>query len=187
MTKKEIQSLNRERIKLSDQHRGIKDMRRLPDVIILVDGNHELTAMEEALKLEIPIIAIVDTNTDPRPISYPIPANDDSIRTIQLIISAFADIIIESRAGISETDEEIVEEKDKLEKSKLVERTPVKHGEKVESGVQDTPKGKKQTKQAVKYIEPVKETDKEKMKSAKPSKSAKTPKLSETNNTKKED
>jgi len=94
LTKKEIQMLNRERIKLADQHRGIKDMKRLPDTIIVVDANFEMTAVKEAKLLEIPVIAIVDTNTDPNSVDYPIPANDDSIRTIQLIISAIADEII---------------------------------------------------------------------------------------------
>ena len=94
-TKKEIQMLNRERIKLSDQHRGIKDMRRLPDAVIIVDASLETTAVKEASVLGIPIIAIVDSNTDPTPIQYPIPANDDSIRTIQLIMNVIADAIME--------------------------------------------------------------------------------------------
>ena len=97
-TKKEIQMLNRERIKLSDQHRGIKDMRRLPDAIIIVDASLETTAVKEASVLGIPIIAIVDSNTDPTPIQYPIPANDDSIRTIQLIMNVIADAIMEVSA-----------------------------------------------------------------------------------------
>jgi len=94
LTKKEIQMLNRERIKLADQHRGIKDMKRLPDVIIVVDAHHEITAVKEARLLEIPVIGIVDTNTSPHSVDYPIPANDDSIRTIQLIISAITDEIL---------------------------------------------------------------------------------------------
>lgn len=95
-TKKEIQMLNREHIKLSDQHRGIKDMRRLPDAVIIVDAYLESTAVKEANRLGIPIIAIVDSNTDPTQIKYPIPANDDSIRTIQLIMSVIADTILDS-------------------------------------------------------------------------------------------
>ena len=95
-TKKEVQMLNRERIKLSDQHRGIKDMRRLPDAVIIVDTKLESTAVAEADRLGIPIIAIVDSNTDPTLIDYPIPANDDSIRTIQLIMAALADTILDS-------------------------------------------------------------------------------------------
>ena len=97
-TKKEVQMLNRERIKLSDQHRGIKDMRRLPDAVIIVDTKLESTAVAESRRLGIPIIAIVDSNTDPTLVDYPIPANDDSIRTIQLIMAALSDTIIESSA-----------------------------------------------------------------------------------------
>jgi small subunit ribosomal protein S2 len=97
LTKKEIQQLNRERIKLSDQHRGIKDMMRLPDVLVVVDAHYEETAIREANRLEIPVIAIVDTNTDPTTIDYPIPANDDSIRTIQLIVAALTDAILTAR------------------------------------------------------------------------------------------
>ena len=105
-TKKEVQMLNRERIKLSDQHRGIKDMRRLPDAVIIVDAKLESTAIAEAGRLGIPIIAIVDSNTDPTLIDYPIPANDDSIRTIQLIISALADTIMNSAKKTKKTDNE---------------------------------------------------------------------------------
>ena len=102
LTKKEVQKLNRERVKLADQHRGIKDMRRVPDVVIIVDANYESTAVQEALRLEIPVIALVDTNTDPTIVSHAIPANDDSIRTIQLIISALADTILS--AQVKEVD-----------------------------------------------------------------------------------
>jgi small subunit ribosomal protein S2 len=89
--------LNRERIKLSDQHRGIKDMRRLPDGVIIVDAKLESTAVNEASRLGIPIIALIDSNTDPSNIDFPIPANDDSIRTIQLIMTTIADTILDSR------------------------------------------------------------------------------------------
>ena len=94
LTKKEILQLNREKIKLSDQHRGIKDMKKLPNAIVIVDGKTESIAIQEAKKLEIPIICIVDSNTDPSLCDYPIPANDDSIRTIQLIVNEIANIII---------------------------------------------------------------------------------------------
>ena len=107
LTKKEIQMLNRERIKLSDQHRGIKDMRRLPEAVVVVDANHEATVIKETNRLEIPVVAIVDSNTDPRPVDYPIPANDDSIRTIKLIISAIADGIIAARDGSDSPEESI--------------------------------------------------------------------------------
>ncbi len=100
LTKKEILKMERERIRLADQHRGIKDMKRLPDAIFVVDIKHEATAVSEARRLEIPIIAIVDSNTDPKQVDYPIPANDDSLRAIQLITGAVADAIIEARGGV---------------------------------------------------------------------------------------
>ena len=65
MTKKETQMLNRERVKLSDQHRGIKDMRKPPDAVVIVDGQYEATAIKEATSMNIPIIALIDSNTDP--------------------------------------------------------------------------------------------------------------------------
>ena len=107
MTKKETQMLNREKVKLADQHRGIKDMRRLPDALVIVDAQYEDTAIREASRLEIPVIAIVDTNTNPNKVDYPIPANDDSMRTIQLIISAIADTIVEARGGSSNEEKEL--------------------------------------------------------------------------------
>ena len=97
MTKKETQMLNREKVKLADQHRGIKDMRRLPDALVIVVAQYEDTAIKEAKRLDIPVIAIVDSNTDPNKVDHAIPANDDSMRTIQLIISAIADSIIETK------------------------------------------------------------------------------------------
>ena len=80
-------------------------MRRLPDVVVIVDANHEMTVIKEANRLEIPVVAIVDSNTDPRPVDYPIPANDDSIRAIQLIISAIADGIIAAKESLNAVDE----------------------------------------------------------------------------------
>ena len=97
LTKKETQMLNRERVKLSDQHRGIKDMRKPPDAVVVVDGQYEATAIKEATSMSIPTIALIDSNTDPDIVDFPIPANDDSLRTIQLIIGSIADSIIEVR------------------------------------------------------------------------------------------
>ena len=116
MTKKEIQMLNREKVKLSDQHRGIKDMRRLPDALVVVDAQYEDTAIKEAKRLDIPVIAIVDSNTDPNKVDYAIPANDDSMRTIQLIISSLADSVIEERSSGKDV-ENGKELEEKLEKS----------------------------------------------------------------------
>jgi len=111
LTKKETQMLNRERVKLSDQHRGIKDMRKPPDAVVIVDGQYEATAIKEATSMNIPIIAIIDSNTDPNIVDFPIPANDDSLRTIQLIIGSIANSILEVKG----------ESKDKKENSSIVE------------------------------------------------------------------
>ena len=99
LTKKETQMLNRERVKLSDQHRGIKDMRKPPDAIVVVDGQYEETTIKEATSMGIPVVAIVDSNTDPDKINYPIPANDDSLRTIQLLIGSIATAILEIKSS----------------------------------------------------------------------------------------
>ena len=82
-TKKEILSLEREMIRLQDLHRGIKDMKGLPDAIFVVDTYQESIAVDEAKLLNIPVVAIVDTNSNPNLIDYPIPANDDSIRAVK--------------------------------------------------------------------------------------------------------
>ena len=112
MTKKETQMLNREKVKLADQHRGIKDMRRLPDALIVVDAQYEDTAIKEAKRLEIPVVSIVDSNTNPKKVDYPIPANDDSMRTIQLIISTLADSVNEARGKSSDDKTDSVQVKD---------------------------------------------------------------------------
>ncbi|MFL3006532.1 MAG: 30S ribosomal protein S2 [Candidatus Neomarinimicrobiota bacterium] len=110
MTKKETQMLNREKLKLADQHRGIKDMRRLPDLVVIVDAQYEDTAIKEAKRLDIPTIAIVDSNTDPNKVTYPIPANDDSMRTINIIVSALADAVLEAK-GIGSNNNQVVDDK----------------------------------------------------------------------------
>ena len=107
LTKKETQMLNRERVKLSDQHRGIKDMRKPPDAVVIVDAQYEGTAIKEANSMGIPIVAIVDSNTNPNAISYPIPANDDSLRTIQLIIGSIADSILEIKMSSKDQNKKL--------------------------------------------------------------------------------
>ena len=151
LTKKETQMLNRERVKLADQHRGIKDMRRLPDAVIVVDAQYEDTAIREAKRLFIPVIAIVDSNTDPTKVDYPIPANDDSIRTIQLIIGALADAINEARGTVAEKNkkksdkkmETNADEKSVQENELKVESVPEEIA--VEDAVEDTAKNSEET------------------------------------------
>jgi small subunit ribosomal protein S2 len=113
LTKKEIQGLKREKEKLESLHRGIKDMKKLPDVLIIIDTVHEKIAVAEAKKLDIPIIALLDTNADPNIIDYPIPGNDDSIRTIQLIARRLADAILEGRGSKKVLSEEKKESAEK--------------------------------------------------------------------------
>ena len=116
LTKKELLKLNREKIKLSDQHRGIKDMKKLPNVIIVVDGRTESIAIQEARKLEIPIVCIVDSNTDPATCDYPIPANDDSIRTIQLLVTEIVNTIVNTVNSKSKDDDSKKSEESKEKK-----------------------------------------------------------------------
>ena len=95
--KKEVMSLRREKGKLNNNLSGIREMKRLPEVVIVTDTRKEHTAIAEANKLGIPIIAIVDTNCDPDPIDLPVPGNDDAIRSIRLICSVLAEAVIEGR------------------------------------------------------------------------------------------
>ena len=96
LTKKEKSQLYREKFKLADLHRGIKDMRHLPAALFVVDAKHEKIAIAEANCLGIPTFGLVDSNTDPLILDYPIPANDDSIKTIKLLLSFVSDSIKDS-------------------------------------------------------------------------------------------
>ncbi|MDN5318065.1 MAG: small subunit ribosomal protein [Thermovirga sp.] len=100
MSKKELAALKKERAKLEKFLLGIKDMRSLPDALVIVDPRRENIAVMEARKLNIPIVAIVDTNCDPDLIDFPIPGNDDAIRAIRLIIGTLANAIIEGKQGV---------------------------------------------------------------------------------------
>jgi small subunit ribosomal protein S2 len=105
MPKKELSRKGREYLKLSKYFHGIKDMDRLPGLVFIVDIKKDVTAMKEAQRKDIPIVATVDTNVDPTDITYPIPANDDSIRAITLITKIITNAVIEGRKGF-ETEEE---------------------------------------------------------------------------------
>ena len=115
LKKKERLRFMREIEKLSVRLGGIRKMRGLPTVLFVVDVNHEETAVKEANKLKIPIIAMVDTNCDPDPIDYIIPANDDAIRAIKLITSKMADGAIEGFAVREEMLEEEIEDFDRYD------------------------------------------------------------------------
>ncbi|MEE8587470.1 MAG: 30S ribosomal protein S2, partial [Acidobacteriota bacterium] len=94
LSKKEVARLERERKKLEKNLRGIRDMGRLPDAIFIVDSNKEAIAVKEAVRLRIPVIAIVDTNCDPDLVDYVIPGNDDALRSVRLFASTIADAIL---------------------------------------------------------------------------------------------
>jgi small subunit ribosomal protein S2 len=96
-TKKERLMLNRERERLRRVFGGIEEMTRIPGAIFVVDVKKEHIAIQEAKKLGIPVIGMVDTNCDPDTVNYPIPANDDSIRTIELISETLAESVLSGR------------------------------------------------------------------------------------------
>ena len=99
LSKKEVLALKREQEKLEKSLGGIKDMEELPGALFIVDPRKERIAVAEAKKLNIPIVAIVDTNCDPDEIDYVIPGNDDAIRAVKLLTSRMADAVIEGRQG----------------------------------------------------------------------------------------
>ena len=124
--KKEILLMGKERVKLERNIGGIKNMRSLPAAVIVIDPNKEQIAVKEANKLNIPVIALADTNCNPDGISYIIPGNDDAIRAIKLITSAIADAVLDGRSQLKEKDavvEEMVEQA-MAENSEDVSETP---------------------------------------------------------------
>jgi small subunit ribosomal protein S2 len=106
LPKKEVIGLERERAKLQSALVGIKSMDRLPSAVFVIDPKKERIAIEEAQRLAIPIVAIVDTNCDPTGIDYPIPGNDDAIRAVRLIASRLADAILEGAGTLAKEEAE---------------------------------------------------------------------------------
>jgi small subunit ribosomal protein S2 len=100
LTKKEILMLSREREKLERSLGGIKEMGGTPDLMVVIDTNKEAIAIQEAKRLNIPVVAVVDTNCDPDPIDFPVPANDDAARAITLYCELIADAVLD---GISDS------------------------------------------------------------------------------------
>ena len=102
LTKKEVLGLTREQEKLEKSLGGIKEMRALPDVLFVVDVDHEDIAIREAQKLGIPVVAVVDTNCSPEGVNYVIPGNDDAMRAIELYTTLIADAVLDGKASIPE-------------------------------------------------------------------------------------
>lgn len=108
LPKKEVALLNKQKDKLEKFLGGIEDMPHIPDVLFVVDPRKEQIAIKEAQKLNIPVVAMVDTNTDPDQVDVIIPSNDDAIRAVRLITSKMADAVVEGRQG--EDDEAVQQE-----------------------------------------------------------------------------
>jgi small subunit ribosomal protein S2 len=96
LTKKEVARLNKEKVKLEKNLGGIKEMKDLPGIVFIIDTKKETNAVEEAKKMKIPIVAVVDTNCNPQGIDFPIPGNDDAIRSITLFTQIVANAVVEA-------------------------------------------------------------------------------------------
>ncbi len=106
LPKKEVQRLQDDMVRLERILGGIKEMHRLPGALFVIDTNKEHTAVLEARRLEIPVIALADTNCDPDEMDYPIPANDDAIRAVRLLCAKIADAVIEGRLELEARQKE---------------------------------------------------------------------------------
>ena len=121
-TKKELLKMSGLRDKLQRSLGGIKDMKKTPEIIFVIDTNYESLAIKEAIKLNIPIIAILDTNSDPEGIDFPIPGNDDARRSIDLYCSLMKETINDAKMNIKETQD--VSIKSNIEKKSIDENKP---------------------------------------------------------------
>jgi small subunit ribosomal protein S2 len=126
LPKKEVQHLQDDIARLERILGGIKDMRRLPNAIFVVDTRKERTAVLEARRLEIPIVALADTNCDPDEMDYPIPANDDAIRAVRLLCAKIADAAVEGRRQLEalQKDNEEVESEEPVAVESLLVPAP---------------------------------------------------------------
>ncbi len=116
-TKKELLKMGTQRDKLQRSLGGIKDMKKTPDVIFVIDTNYESLAIKEAVKLNIPIIAILDTNSDPENIDFPIPGNDDARRSIELYCNLIKETITNAKKDLPNEAESKAEKKTDIKKT----------------------------------------------------------------------
>ena len=145
ITKKETLFLSRERDKLRKVLDGVESMNRLPGALFVVDIKKEFIAVREALRLNIPIYAIVDTNCDPDDIDFVIPSNDDAVRAVEIITKHVADAIIEGNAKAKELKAEEAAEKEKIKKQKEEESEAKKDGKPRVRRVKFNAKGEKKS------------------------------------------
>lgn len=155
LPKKEVTILKAERDKLEKNLGGIKEMRELPGAVFLVDPNVEHICVNECKILDIPMVALVDTNGNPDGISYVIPGNDDAIRSVKLIAQAMADAVIEATEGVSLKKDETAEEEDIDLEKVLAETKP--NIEIAEAGEEHKTKKPAKKKPAKKKVEAKKE------------------------------
>ena len=133
LPKKEVILLKKEMEKLEKNLGGIKEMNELPGVIFIVDPNKERTAILEAKKLNIPVVGIVDTNCSPEDVDYPIPGNDDAIRSVKLIATVMANAVIEAKQGeVLGTDNLFANESENDNKEESIEEVVANSEEEVE-------------------------------------------------------
>jgi small subunit ribosomal protein S2 len=141
ISKKERLMIEREKEKLYAVLGGIEEMKRLPGIVFVVDTKKEHIAVREARKMNIPVVAMLDTNADPTIIDYPIPANDDAAKSISLITGKIADVVIEARQKVKETKalEEAVEKENEAAKEEAPEK---KSESKIKKDSKKPPKAK---------------------------------------------
>jgi small subunit ribosomal protein S2 len=166
ITKKERLFLSRELEKLKKVLEGVESMNKLPGALFVVDIRKESIAVREALRLNIPVFAMVDTNCDPDTIDYLIPSNDDAVKTIELITKSMADAVIEGQAKLDEKKAEEAAEKERLKKEREKEKEEQKkkakaekeaEKAKLEDGTKKDTDGKEEIKEETKEkAEPVK-------------------------------
>lgn len=120
LTKKELTMLTKEQVKLERNLSGVRAMRKLPGLLIVVDPSNEHIAVSEAKKLKIPVMALVDTNCDPDPIDYPIPCNDDALKSVKIIVQALTGAIIDKKNELN-LSLDVEEEEDEIKTMKRKE------------------------------------------------------------------
>ena len=118
LTKKELSELTKQQIKLDKNLAGIRGMRKIPGLMIVVDPSHENIAVAEANKLGIPVMALVDTNCNPDPVDYVVACNDDALKCVKLILSSFKDIVVEKK---KEMNVKIIKEEEAKETKEIGE------------------------------------------------------------------
>tara|TARA_Y100000591_G_scaffold332250_1_gene368897 strand:- start:440 stop:1195 length:756 start_codon:yes stop_codon:yes gene_type:complete len=117
-TKKELLKMSAQRDKLQRSLGGISEMKKIPDLVFIIDTNYESLAIKESIKLNIPIVAILDTNSDPEGIDFPIPGNDDARRSIELYCNLIKETILSAKSNMKKEDPVKIEKKDSITNDK---------------------------------------------------------------------